>query len=202
MLKGIPKEDDLLLWNQIRRSDRCAFAALYEKHMDALYNYAMKICRNRALAEDSIQDLFIELWRYRETLSDVVSVRYYLYRALRRRIVKNESDHSWLTNEGIRWENIQELTATPLENSMIEAEVRDEKTRKLQKYLNDLSPRQYEAIVLYFFDEFSYEEIAAIMDVNEQSSRNLIQRGLAQLRQHAQFLISWLPALFVIIYRL
>lgn len=49
-----------------------------------------------------------------------------------------------------------------------------------------LSPGQSEALALYFDEEFSYDEIASILDVNEQSVRDLIQRSLAALRK-------WLP---------
>ena len=58
--------------------------------------------------------------------------------------------------------------------------------------LNNLSPRQYEAIVLRFYNKLSYLEIAEVMDVNEQSVRNLIQRGIESLRQHSQLIVSLL----------
>jgi RNA polymerase sigma factor (sigma-70 family) len=64
--------------------------------------------------------------------------------------------------------------------------------------LNNLSPRQYEAIVLRFYNKLSYLEIAEVMDVTEQSVRNLIQRGIESLRQHSQLIVSLL--LFVIPY--
>jgi len=82
-------------------------------------------------------------------------------------------------------ENLIDLSP---EEELMSIESGDERTRKLKKYLHNLSPRQYEAIMLRFYDEFSYEEIGEIMGANPQSIRNLVARGLLHLRQYAQFL--------------
>jgi RNA polymerase sigma-70 factor (ECF subfamily) len=78
------------------------------------------------------------------------------------------------------------------EEDFIESELVDERARRIQKFLHNLSPRQYEAIVLRFYDEFSFDDIGKIMDMNPQSVRNLIQRGLVQLKQYTQLLTSFL----------
>jgi RNA polymerase sigma factor (sigma-70 family) len=50
------------------------------------------------------------------------------------------------------------------------------------KILDQLSPRQRKAIILYYIEEKKYEEICFIMDMNYQSVRNLIHRGISKLR--------------------
>jgi RNA polymerase sigma factor (sigma-70 family) len=191
------KDDDLVLWDRIKQGNKRALAELYDRYIDALYNYAMKICKDKELAEDCIQDLFIEIWRYHGTLGAINSVRYYLYLSLRRRIVKGENKNLWLTRDSLHWEDLKGFLDTSLEDSWIDAEISDERTRKLHRYLHNLSPRQYEAIVLYFYEGFGYDEIANMMNLNSQSARNLIQRGLVQLRQHAQLLMSLIPGLCI-----
>lgn len=160
--------------------------------MNVLYNYAVKICKDPDLIEDSIQDLFIDIWRYRKNLSDTDSVKYYLYFSLRTKIARHSSVTSRLISEGIRWDDIKGLVAGSCEQDLIESEELDERVTRLKKYLHNLSPRQYEAIVLRFYDEFSFDEIGKIMDMNPQSVRNLIQRGIIQLKQYSQLLISLL----------
>ena len=186
---------DIELWSRIKRGDKCAFALLYERYVSLLYNYASKICKDKNLVEDSIQDLFIDLWKYRASIAPTTSVKYYLYFALRTRIARASSKVSWFLREGVSWDDIKGFMTISSEMEMIEAETTDEKTRKIQKYLHNLSPRQYEAIVLRFYDEFTYEEIANVMNVNSQSVRNLIHRGLAQLKQYTQLLTSWIASI-------
>ena len=69
------------------------------------------------------------------------------------------------------------------ETDLIAQENQSEQIHKLRASMAKLPPRQQEAIRLRFFDEFSLEEIASIMQMNQQSVRNLIQRSIKKLRQ-------------------
>ncbi|HEY0742708.1 MAG TPA: sigma-70 family RNA polymerase sigma factor [Chryseosolibacter sp.] len=182
--------DDLKCWEAMIRGDENAFAKLYESYFKLLYNYGLKICSERARVEDCIHDLFVDLWRYRANLSSTTSVRFYLYRSLRRKLVKEKENSMWLYDDASFVAEVLLLSTQSQEHDIIETESKDQKTAKLKKLLNDLSPRQFEALVLYFYDEFSYEEIAAMLNVNEQSARNLVQRGLVQLRDYAKHIVS------------
>lgn len=52
----------------------------------------------------------------------------------------------------------------------------------VSKMLDQLSPRQRKAIILYYIEEKKYEDICAIMNMNYKSVRNLIHRGISKLR--------------------
>lgn len=188
--QNINATDDLKYWEAMIRGDENAFAKLYESYFKLLYNYGLKICTERARVEDCIHDLFVDLWRYRANLSPTTSVRFYLYRSLRRKLVREKEKSMWLYDDASFVEEVLLLSTQSQEHDIIETESKDQKTAKLKKLLNDLSPRQFEALVLYFYDEFSYEEIAAMLNVNEQSARNLVQRGLVQLRDYAKHIVS------------
>jgi RNA polymerase sigma-70 factor (ECF subfamily) len=96
----------------------------------------------------------------------------------------------WLYDDTSFIDEVLRLSTQSQEHDIIESESKDQKSAKLKRLLNDLSPRQYEALALYFYDEFSYEEIASILNVNTQSARNLVQRGLTQLRDYARHIVS------------
>jgi RNA polymerase sigma-70 factor (ECF subfamily) len=179
---------DAVLWKELKRGDRSAFSMLYQRYVGLLYNYASRICKDRGRIEDCIQDVFVALWKYRKNLAATTSVKYYLYRALRSRIIKTAGGNEWNLQDGVRWDDMENLIDLSPEEELMSIESVDERTRKLKKSLHNLSPRQYEAIMLRFYDEFSYEEIGHIMGANPQSVRNLVARGLLQLRQYAQFL--------------
>lgn len=188
--QNLDASDDLKYWESMIRGDENAFAKLYELYFKLLYNYGLKICSEPTRVEDCIHDLFVDLWRYRANLSSTTSVRFYLYRSLRRKLVKEKENAMWLYDDASFVEEVLLLSTQSQEHDIIESESKDEKTAKLKRLLNDLSPRQFEALVLYFYDEFSYDEIAAILNVNEQSARNLVQRGLTQLRDYAKHIVS------------
>ena len=168
-----------------------ALAKIYDLHVDALYNFGNKICQDANVVEDAIHDLFADVWKYREKLTAAKSIRAYLYASLRRKIVKEQTKNVAKLRYDYRWDELN-LSTQSVETIHIEKEDSDEQLKKLRANLNNLSPRQYEAIILKFYDDLSYYDISIIMEMNEQSVRNLVQRGLEQLRQYSRFVISLL----------
>ena len=186
---GESENIELVYWNRLRESDARALEWLYNRYFKLLYNYGRRISSDEKALEDGIHDLFVDLWRFRQNLSPTTSVRFYLYRALRRRIVRNENGKDRFVDDAFIQEGL--LHSVPcLEHDIIEKESQDHRVAHLKKLLNDLSPRQYEAMVLRFYDEMSFEEIGGILNVNEQSARNLVQRGLTQLKQYSKLILG------------
>lgn len=186
-------------WNALRQGDSRALAWLYDRYFKLLYNYGRKLNVDTKSVEDAIHDLFVDLWRFRSNLAPTTSVRFYLYRSLRRRLVRNNAlDSFLLNNQSLEGEGYNVVPSK--EQDLIEKETDDLRIQQLQKMLNDLSPRQYEAMVLRFYDELSFEEIGGILDVNEQSARNLVQRGLAQLKQYSKLLLTFIGVLLASVF--
>ena len=67
---------------------------------------------------------------------------------------------------------------------------------QLMKMLDELPPHQKEAIYLYYIQEIPLKEIAVLMDMEYQSIRNLISRGLRKLRE--QIVVSGSSSLSLI----
>jgi RNA polymerase sigma-70 factor (ECF subfamily) len=189
---NVDNDIELKQWEAMRAGNEQAFAWLYDRYFKLLYNYGKKIGTTDAALEDGIHDLFVDLWRFRSSLSSTTSVRFYLYRSLRRRLMRNDSRSNFFTADGAIIEDALKAATPSSEQELIEEENNNQRIHRLKKLLSDLSPRQYEALVLRYYDEMSYDEIAAILNVNEQSARNLVQRGLLQLRHYAKYVISLL----------
>src|SRR5688572_20444428 len=85
------RTDDIELkhWDGLRCGEAASLEWLYNRYFKLLYNYGRKISGDDKCLEDGIHDLFVDLWRFRNNLSATTSVRFYLYRSLRRRLVRN-----------------------------------------------------------------------------------------------------------------
>jgi RNA polymerase sigma-70 factor (ECF subfamily) len=174
--------DDKLLWQAFRLGDEVAFTTLYQQHVRVLYSYGKKLLADDAAVEDLIQDLFIDLWQNKERLSDIDSPRFYLFRSLRRRIYKalpanDKMAHNWETMP----DDLMPITL-PEEFYIIEEEDSKKQKNDLTLWLKALPVRQYEVLMLRYYEDFSYHEIAEILSINEQSVRNLVQRAVMKLR--------------------
>jgi RNA polymerase sigma factor (sigma-70 family) len=182
------------LWQQFRGGDKDALADIYNDFVGVLYNYGYHICPDPFVVQDAIQDLFVDLWRMRENLSEAQSVKFYLFRSLRRRLHR-------ATEGGKNTVSFEENFG--LTNLMHTEEPFDEedyarKIKQLQKLITDLPPRQAEALRLRFFNNFSLEQVAEMMDMNEQSVRNSISRAVKKLRESFVYW-SWVIVFWVIL---
>lgn len=75
-----------LLWQYFKAGSREAFEKIYRTHIRGHLNYGYKVTSDKRLIEDSVQDMFFELWNHRSGLSDIMSIRFYLFKALRYKI--------------------------------------------------------------------------------------------------------------------
>ena len=190
MSKAI-QDIELVHWEALRTGDAGALEWLYNRYFKLLYNYGRKISTDEKSLEDGIHDLFVDLWRFRMNLSSTSSVRFYLYSALRRRLIRNENHVKRVLSHSESLPDYLQPYVPCEEQHIIEQEVHLGRVGHLKKLLADLSPRQYEAMVLRFYDELTFDQIGAILNVNEQSARNLVQRGLSQLKQFSKFLFFY-----------
>ena len=171
---------DAVYWNRLKNGDSQALGFLYDKYVDKLFVAAMHTTQNRELAKDSVQEVFIEIWNYKHSISDIQYSQSYLTKVLRSIILKklkkeNPAHHYQL----------QESLVSPeqtIENSIIAMEADKEKKISLKQALSKLSTRQKQVLQLHFEEGLSYEQIAKKLSINYQSVNNLAFRSILRLR--------------------
>lgn len=176
------------LWKAFKSGDISAFEKIYKLYIDDLLSYGYRVTSDRQLIRDSIQDLFLHLWQTRLNLSDTDNIRFYLYRSLRNRIARNieKTNYTSIDTSNL-FENI--IGALSIEEDLIENEKLTKQQIKLKKAINGLPKRQQEIIQLRYYLDFSFEEIAEMMVINNQSVRNLLHRAIKELREHFDFIV-------------
>ena len=188
-----------LLWQAFKNSDKKAFAQIYGTYIGDLLSYGYRITSDRQLIKDSIQDLFLHLWQTRANLSDTDSIQFYLYRSLRNRIIRNgEKRNNTDIDTNDLFKNI--IGALSIEEEIISNEQYSENIIRLKQAIEQFPKRQQEIIQLRYYHDFNLEEIAEIMQINNQSVRNLLHRTISELRHYFTFL-WWLFMPFLISYK-
>jgi hypothetical protein len=77
---------DVELLNRLRENDTQAFESIYKKYWQNLYLTAFSILKDKQASEDIIQDLFIQLWNKRATISVTVSLNAYLSASIKHEV--------------------------------------------------------------------------------------------------------------------
>lgn len=184
---GVANMLDIELWNEFRGGDQKAFQRIYQLYVRDLLSYGCKVSGNTQLIEDSIHDLFIELWQQRKNLSETDSIKFYLFRSLRNKINHSQRKDLFYNSTDIHnaWGNADEFL---IESHLIETEEKEKLLKQLRSSYDLLSPRQQQVLNLRFYLHFNNEEIAQIMGINYQSACKFIYSGLKTLREAVRIL--------------
>ena len=180
----MPNESEVVeLWLAFKKGDKGAFNSLAIVFYQTLYNYGTKLTPDTSLVEDCIQDLFFEMWRRREFLGDTEHVKFYLLKALRRKIYQEKkTKDKWAHHSVDAEEELDFVGEFSIESKIIEVETNEMHLKKLHQVLGSLSKRQREVIYLKFYQEMDYQQIANMMSINYQSVRNLIHTAIKDLQ--------------------
>src|SRR5512133_1828174 len=163
------------------RGDAAAFQIIYERHTDAAYSLAYRMCGRRGLAEDVTQEAFLALWRsgtrYDRTRGSVRTwilgiVHNRAIDALRRSLVH---DRRRASDEGIE-ERFEARERTDVEAA------RREEAHDVREALGTLPPEQCKVIELAYFGGFTHSEIASMLDTPIGTVKGRMRLGLEKLR--------------------
>lgn len=157
--------------------DSTSFKLIYERSIYDLLAYGRSFCQDQEVVKDSIHDLFVELHKTRSRLGKTDKILPYLMVILKRILVKKLRKKE--TNR------LLDIERLPFMLDICEDETDsdgDDNFVRLKKALEELTPRQREAIHLKYSAGLSYEELSKVMNLNYQTSRNLIFRAIQKLR--------------------
>jgi len=177
---------DADLWQKFKSGEEEAFAHIFRTHYQAMINYGLKFFNDMALVEDCVQELFLELWKNKASLSQTDTIKPYLLKSIRRKIIKHATMNSKFKKLFLNIlpkEYAFEVVFSH-ESQLINNQVSEEKIKNLQIMLDKLPARQKEVLYLLFYQDMSYEEISQVMSMNYQSARNLVHRAIKLLREN------------------
>lgn len=171
----------VFLWNTFRDGDRAAFAQLYELFSADLYRYAYNLVRNREVVEDCLHELFLHIHENRARLGPTDNIRFYLYRALRRRLLDTVARLNKFDSDDYIFDRAEFLIQSH-EVELIDNELLDHQKQVLIHELNKLPKRQKEVLYLVYMKGLTYPQAAEVMRITLKSVYNTVNVALTTLR--------------------
>lgn len=168
------ERSDRELLGAMARGSRAAFQTFYERHAGRLMGYVLRAARDRALAEDVVQEVFTSIWlkasTYRPELGSPLS---WMFMVARNKLVD-------------RWRRqppADEATRHELEGSL-RALVRadPELAMSLERAMDTLRPEQREAVELACLGGYTHEEAALALAVPLGTLKSRIRLALGHMR--------------------
>jgi len=175
--------DDLLV--RLRAGDHEAFDTIFRTHYPQLVSLAESMLRQRATAEEVVQDVLLELWRRRESLVVEESLRAYLFRATRNRVL-NEIRHDKVVEKSIPYVAMEASASPPALSTIVEREI----DAAVREAVSGLPERCREVFELSRGQGLRYAEIAVALGISVKTVEAQMGKALRILREK---LAPWLP---------
>ena len=177
--------EDRDLLGRIREGDEGAFDSVFREHYAPLVRTAEAMLHRRDVAEEIVQDVLLALWQRRATLVVEDSLRGYLFRATRNRVLNH------LRHAAIERKAEPELASAEAPDAAAPAAlVHEEIDAALRRAVSTLPPRCREVFELSRVHGLRYAEIATTLDISVKTVEAQMGKALRTLRE---LLAPWLP---------
>ncbi|WP_340114695.1 RNA polymerase sigma factor [Maribellus mangrovi] len=170
-------------WLKFKEGDMDAFNRIYVAYFDKLHAYGSKLTNDNSILEDSIQELFLQLYTRRSKLANDVNLEYYLLKSLKLTIYQRLRRKGRMVFSGLARDDSESGSFIfKLENEEELSE--DESNKQLRKVLGELDQKQRELLYLKFYNSLSYKEIGEILGINPDSAKKQVYRIIKKIKQN------------------
>ena len=179
-----PGESDRELWQRVRGNDREAYALLFERYADSVYNYCFRRSADWAAADDLVSSVSVETWQRRTDLE-----------------ITSETDRllPWLLGVATNLLRGRNRSAGRLARALLRERARtpsyepdfaddavgriadEQQMRAVHASIRGLPQAEQETLALYAWANLSYEEIAIALEIPVGTVRSRLSRARNRL---------------------
>lgn len=173
---------------QVKAGDDSAFDYLVQKYRRPMLNFMFRMAHNAAAAEDMAQEVFLRVYRSRQSYEASAKFTTWLYRIASNLAVNHARDtrHERAENT-VSLDEPDENTGLTMElpdDSLTaeEAIVRRERLAAIRQRVQALPERQRMAVIMHKYQQMDYRQIAEILKLSESAIKSLLFRAYETLR--------------------
>ena len=167
--------DDILMG--LKRRDETALSVLFDTYYEKLYLFAEKYIYDSDKAHDIVQDVFLKIWENAERLELTSSIQHYLFASVRNGCL------NYLKSLQIEDRNNRKYMEAYIESQNVYMVDDEELLARIRQVLDELPEKCREVCLLRFVEGYKYAEIAARLDMNENTVKAQLHRGMERLKQ-------------------
>jgi RNA polymerase sigma-70 factor (ECF subfamily) len=179
---------DAAIMLRVAAGDETGFNYLVQKYHRAMVHFLFRMVHNQAVAEELAQDVFLRVYRSRESYRAEAKFTTWLYRIATNLAVNYARD----TKHERAAQNVyldvpdEETGTTPEvaddEPTVEQRLVRDERMAAIRKHVMDLPERQRMAVLMHKYQGLDYRQIGEVLKLSESATKSLLFRAYQTLR--------------------
>lgn len=174
--------DNKLLVTQLMMGNEKAFSALFNTYYNDVYAYSLSMLKNQVLAEEIVQDVFLNIWLHRDRLNVDLSFKSYVFtitRNLTFNLISKIANGNKLKEEVFY---VSQKSYSPVEDILAEADYDIIK----KKAIEQLPPKRRIIFEMSRNEEMSYEEISQKLNISVSTVKGQMSKALADIRVFLQ----------------
>jgi len=184
---GSVSDADIML--KVKTGDQSAFEYLVQKYRRPIVSFMYRMAHNAAAAEDLAQEVFLRVYRSRETYQASAKFTTWLYRIATNLAVNHARDTRHERPEvQVSIDEPDDETGTTFEvpDASLNAEqamVRRERMMAIRKRVEALPEQQRLAVIMHKYQQMDYKQIAEVLKKSESATKSLLFRAYETLRE-------------------
>jgi RNA polymerase sigma-70 factor (ECF subfamily) len=185
---GTDPAGDAALMLRVAAGDEASFNYLVEKYHRPMIHFLYRMCRNQAVAEELAQEVFLRVYRARDSYRAEARFTTWLYRIATNLAVNHARDtrHERAAQTVYLDEPDQETGTTPDladdEPSAEQQMLRKERMAAIKSHVMALPERQRMAVLMHKYQGMDYRQIGEVLKLSESATKSLLFRAYQTLR--------------------
>ena len=185
---GADESSDAAIMLRVAAGDESGFTYLVEKYHRAMIHFLFRMVRNQAVAEELAQEVFLRVYRSRESYRAEAKFTTWLYRIATNLAVNHARDtkHERSAQTVYLDTPDPETGTTPDvaddEPTVEQHLLRDERMAAIRKHVMALPERQRMAVLMHKYQGMDYRQIGDVLKLSESATKSLLFRAYQTLR--------------------
>jgi len=188
---------DAQLMLRVKSGDEESFRVLLEKHRNPVVHFVQRMVQDRAIAEELGQEVFLRVYRSRETYEPTARFTTWLFR------IATHLALNWLRDR--RNERGQQRLDDERPGELPAREVADRKPtveqrmvyqarlQEIRDVIRQLPEKQRAAVLMHKYEEMEYSQIATVLGCSESAVKSLLFRAYETLRARLAHMVIGVP---------
>lgn len=173
------KKIDRDLIESISNGSQKSFEVVYKAYFEEVVRYAYRYLEDKDIAFEIVQDVFVKLWENREGITEIKSIRAYIYRSVYNSIVNYFSHKKVIRkHEKSAISELKRIELEDFEDTFYGYDNHD----KLYEFINELPEKNRAVFKMKYFEEKKYREISREMNITERTVETHIRNAIRELR--------------------
>ena len=177
------KATDEELMMLVVQKDQKAFEEIFNRYSKNLYNYIFRLIYNKENVDDLIQEIFVKIYFNADKYDIKYKFSTWLYKVALNTFIdycKKTKKRKTFYDEKIISEK-EDVKTNTIRNIII-----DEEMNAFKNAINTMNPKTQQIFMLKFYQSFTFDEIAKIVNISSRSAKNYMDKAKKHIKKYFQ----------------